>query len=150
VWGDPTSMEPILINGKKYNITKNLYDALNSLPDIDKSSVWWWIDAICIDQQDNTEKSMQVPRMTHIYSSAYRVLAWLGAEVPEYFDLFLHVGRKIPTDLASVFRIQEELGESFIPFLVGSLSLSSSWIRTLNFNIVVQFSSDKQMLFNKL
>jgi len=38
-----------------------------------------WIDAICINQNDNAEKSVQVQRMDLIYSNATQVIAWLGA-----------------------------------------------------------------------
>ncbi|KAF2826635.1 HET-domain-containing protein [Ophiobolus disseminans] len=38
-----------------------------------------WIDAICINQQDDREKERQVQFMGKIFSSAKAVLAWLGA-----------------------------------------------------------------------
>lgn len=41
-------------------------------------SRWLWIDAICINQQDNDEKARQVPLMADIYSTAQRVVVWLG------------------------------------------------------------------------
>lgn len=37
-----------------------------------------WIDAICLNQQDETEKTQQIPRMGRIYSDAERVHIWLG------------------------------------------------------------------------
>lgn len=37
-----------------------------------------WIDQICIDQEDNQEKSCQVQMMGKIYSSAETTYAWLG------------------------------------------------------------------------
>jgi hypothetical protein len=39
-----------------------------------------WADALCINQEDNTEKSFQVRLMYQIYSQATRVLAYLGEE----------------------------------------------------------------------
>ena len=38
----------------------------------------WWIDALCINQQDDDEKSQQVALMREIYSSAKQVLVNLG------------------------------------------------------------------------
>ena len=35
-----------------------------------------WIDAICISQSDNAEKSLQIPLMDRIYSKAERVIIW--------------------------------------------------------------------------
>lgn len=43
-----------------------------------------WIDAICIDQSDSTEKATQVPLMSEIYRQALQVNVWLG--VPSYGD----------------------------------------------------------------
>ncbi|KAK3489758.1 heterokaryon incompatibility protein-domain-containing protein [Neurospora crassa] len=37
-----------------------------------------WIDALCINQNDNKEKSSQVGRMGTIFSSAKVVLSWIG------------------------------------------------------------------------
>jgi hypothetical protein len=39
-----------------------------------------WVDALSINQADPEEKSVQVARMSSIYSSAQRVFAWLGPE----------------------------------------------------------------------
>lgn len=38
-----------------------------------------WIDAICIDQNNISEQTDQVRHMKHIYTSADRVLIWLGS-----------------------------------------------------------------------
>jgi len=37
-----------------------------------------WIDAICIDQQNDTEKGSQLKRMHEIYAGAQSVIVWLG------------------------------------------------------------------------
>jgi hypothetical protein len=37
-----------------------------------------WIDAICINQDDNGEKGQQVQTMAKIYAKASRVIVWLG------------------------------------------------------------------------
>ncbi|KAK4226971.1 heterokaryon incompatibility protein-domain-containing protein [Podospora fimiseda] len=37
-----------------------------------------WIDALCINQEDFEEKSRQIPLMARIYSSAKRIVMWLG------------------------------------------------------------------------
>ncbi|KAL0930611.1 HET domain-containing protein [Colletotrichum truncatum] len=39
-----------------------------------------WIDAICIDQASNSDKSTQVAMMAEIYRQAKRVVVWLGDE----------------------------------------------------------------------
>ncbi|KAH7413330.1 heterokaryon incompatibility protein-domain-containing protein [Cadophora sp. MPI-SDFR-AT-0126] len=45
-----------------------------------KSSKSYWIDALCINQKDEKEKSHQVPLMYEIYSSAEKVIAWAGED----------------------------------------------------------------------
>ncbi|GFN15000.1 HET domain-containing protein [Aspergillus tubingensis] len=42
-----------------------------------------WIDAICINQGDDDEKSEQIPLMRSIYAQADRVLVWLGEAMPD-------------------------------------------------------------------
>lgn len=39
---------------------------------------WWWIDSICVNQEDNQEKSSQVTLMKAIYSQAGTTTVWLG------------------------------------------------------------------------
>lgn len=38
----------------------------------------YWIDALCIDQDDLSERSIQVTLMGAIYSQAQRTFIWLG------------------------------------------------------------------------
>lgn len=57
----------------------NLASALKHLRYKDKDRVLW-IDAICINQKDKTERDLQVKRMGSIYSYAQTVVVWLGPE----------------------------------------------------------------------
>jgi hypothetical protein len=43
----------------------------------------FWIDAICVNQQDLVERSQQVQRMADIFSKVARVIIWLGLETPD-------------------------------------------------------------------
>ena len=38
----------------------------------------FWIDAVCINQNDIVERNHQVAQMSMIYARAWRVLVWLG------------------------------------------------------------------------
>ena len=60
---------------------------LEILEQIKDGRGWFWIDAICINQADLTEKSAQIPLMTKIFSWAEIVFACFGAEIPQDFDL---------------------------------------------------------------
>jgi hypothetical protein len=76
----PTSSESSGLNGQALStlsITRNLADALPYLQP-DDSPRDLWIDAICINQRGDVEKSQQVNQMAQIYRRASRVIAWLG------------------------------------------------------------------------
>ncbi|KAK4061994.1 uncharacterized protein Triagg1_10157 [Trichoderma aggressivum f. europaeum] len=77
VWGSPAVTGEITCNNRRRNVGRNLYDALERLRLPDEERVLW-IDALCINQADNQEKTQQVRLMGEIYSKAHRVLIWLG------------------------------------------------------------------------
>ena len=81
-WGDPQIRRPIIVGDKIFQATANLAIALEHLQD-DKKTIIFWIDAICIDQSNLNEKSIQVQRMGHIFASAALVIAWLGPAADE-------------------------------------------------------------------
>ncbi|KAL9629274.1 MAG: hypothetical protein Q9204_005368 [Flavoplaca sp. TL-2023a] len=60
-------------------VTGNLHNALQHLRNI-TSPRTLWVDATCINQSDDEERSQQVARMADIYRSAAKVLIWLGPE----------------------------------------------------------------------
>ena len=79
VWGDASQKFPIILDGKVFNVTANLHGALKQLQQ-KGYGLPIWIDAICINQGDNMEKSSQVQEMGNIYRDAQLVLGWLGPE----------------------------------------------------------------------
>jgi len=76
-WGSPNKNRTASVNGKALVITENLYWALYHLRIGDQSRTLW-IDAICIDQSNLSEKSHQVSFMGEIFSCSHRVIFWLG------------------------------------------------------------------------
>ncbi|GJC82546.1 heterokaryon incompatibility protein 6, OR allele [Colletotrichum liriopes] len=88
VWGDASVTEPIILNGKEFGATKNLFDALQRLQDhwIDAfpgrhpQTFRIWVDALCINQQDVAERNQQVQLMRQIYSTAELVFSWFGPD----------------------------------------------------------------------
>ncbi|KAJ4211498.1 hypothetical protein NW759_012410 [Fusarium solani] len=78
VWATPESKkEYIIANGNKVQISQTVENALRRLRFRQKPR-WLWVDQLCINQIDETEKSHQVHQMHSIYSDADQVIAWLG------------------------------------------------------------------------
>ncbi|ETN37457.1 uncharacterized protein HMPREF1541_08448 [Cyphellophora europaea CBS 101466] len=79
VWGIDglDQMPEIECDGKKLRVGSNLASALARLRRRDSSRAMW-ADAICINQADKQEKSLQVLQMGDIYAAAERVVVWLG------------------------------------------------------------------------
>ncbi|EFQ86072.1 hypothetical protein PTT_18789 [Pyrenophora teres f. teres 0-1] len=62
-------------------VTENLHAFLHKTRDDEAHAVdSYWIDAICINQEDPEERTCQVTMMATIYQSAHIVHAWLGEE----------------------------------------------------------------------
>ncbi|OAL45898.1 HET-domain-containing protein, partial [Pyrenochaeta sp. DS3sAY3a] len=78
VWGVTLMPYTIFINDKEFSITSNLHGALKELRH-PKHDRLLWIDAICINQNDNIEKGYQVQMMRDIYAKASSVCVWLGS-----------------------------------------------------------------------
>ncbi|KAI9640586.1 hypothetical protein NHQ30_010885 [Ciborinia camelliae] len=78
-WGSPNMYHEFHTKEGAIPITTSLKLALTRLRLLSKSRVLW-IDAICINQQDNEEKSEQILLMPKIYSSAFKTVVYLGPE----------------------------------------------------------------------
>uniref|UniRef100_A0A0B7KPA6 Heterokaryon incompatibility domain-containing protein n=1 Tax=Bionectria ochroleuca TaxID=29856 RepID=A0A0B7KPA6_BIOOC len=76
VWGKAEATIPIYIDGHMLKIRKNLSVALKRWRRR-QGTFRIWVDAICINQEDNDEKSSQVQLMRFIYQSARMVLIYL-------------------------------------------------------------------------
>lgn len=91
-WGDPLAVpyrtakpsKVVWCNGESLLITANLYEALLKLRgfrmSVNASTLLLWIDAICINQDDQAERGDQVAIMGEIYAKASAVISWLGHE----------------------------------------------------------------------
>lgn len=90
VWGKPDQANKAIILNKFGEacgwipLTMNLGNAMCNLRDAEKlKSKVFWIDQICINQQDEKEKNHQVAMMNQIYSQSRRVITYLGPAGPE-------------------------------------------------------------------
>ncbi|KAH7082693.1 heterokaryon incompatibility protein-domain-containing protein [Paraphoma chrysanthemicola] len=82
-WGDLNDTEEIIIqdaveNGRSgLNVTHNLAAALRRLRYTNRPRTLW-VDAVCIDQSNLSERNEQVRQMVRVYSMAARVLIYIG------------------------------------------------------------------------
>ncbi|KAI1284207.1 heterokaryon incompatibility protein-domain-containing protein [Xylaria sp. FL0933] len=97
-WDSKDNPQPIYIqsddksgNGPYY-VRANLHAALLHLRNhaTDRTI---WVDAICINQEDDVEKGQQVQSMAKIFAKARGVIVWLG-EAADYSDEALELIRK--------------------------------------------------------
>ncbi|KAL2878338.1 hypothetical protein SGCOL_006308 [Colletotrichum sp. CLE4] len=77
MWGDSNDRESIEVNGNALRITRSLVLALRHLRHPDRE-VSIWADGICIDQNNDEEKNVQVALMGEIYKKAASARIWLG------------------------------------------------------------------------
>ncbi|TGJ83862.1 hypothetical protein E0Z10_g4908 [Xylaria hypoxylon] len=79
VWGDETDTHKIHIGVFQLRIGHNLNLALLNLRRQDYP-IRLWVDALCINQNDVSERNHQVQQMRTIYSSAFETVIYLGGE----------------------------------------------------------------------
>lgn len=90
-WGEQTYPRLLECNGFDYSITENLFAALQRLRD-PRREIHLWVDAVCINQHDDAERSRQVASMLTIFRKAATVVVWLG-EHGQYTELAFRVLR---------------------------------------------------------
>ena len=112
-WDDQKPTRDITCNEARLQVTENVFQALRQLRISRKPQKRvLWIDAICINQNDQAEKTSQVSMMGKVYARAERVNIWLShsteamREMFEYTRLstspklcFDHVSDGMPTRL---------------------------------------------------
>ncbi len=117
-WGPDRKPHAIICDGKRLFVTKSLFHALCQLRRNGQTALLW-VDAVCINQADEAEKSVQVRIMRQIYQRARGVLVWLGlAEAGDVAGLALlrrvhrACGQQLtnPNDFTKIWTILEFLG----------------------------------------
>lgn len=94
VWGLPEYTHSITLNDSyTLPITEILFGALRelSLDEANAGGLSLWIDQVCINQTDDSEKTSQVHMMSRIFSQARLVIGWLSpanSDSNEAMDLF--------------------------------------------------------------
>jgi hypothetical protein len=134
-WSGQALDRPVYANGQEYHVTKNAEDVMRRLrPSRPDDSRNLWIDAICINQKDDAEKSVQVQLMFEVYANAERVNIWLGQGTDatalalqwlRWYSWSFAAAWKLQSKFASAIRSADSI---FIRLLLGIAAVSMSCI----------------------
>lgn len=98
-WGSALDRGEVFINSRSREVRLNCQSALRQMTECNIQG-WLWIDAVCINQDDNAEKAKQVEMMTTIFSQA----SWVAVVPQERL--------KIPSNFL--------IGESFVASILAT------------------------------
>ncbi|KAF5229845.1 hypothetical protein FANTH_14065 [Fusarium anthophilum] len=127
VWGSAAAQNnpTIIVEGKRITVTPNLLQALLDLRQNGNTRTVW-ADAVCINQEDNSEKESQVLLMAEVYKQASRVLIHLCAQNDSFTLLFRFLNRnRLPRDQGKVDEELKALGIGKWPLLKALLAFCS-------------------------
>ncbi|CAN9155930.1 unnamed protein product [Alternaria alternata] len=102
VWGSAPALVTVNCNDRPLVVTSTALEMLHYLHrhQTNTTTRKIWIDAICINQEDEEEKGTQIPLMREIYSRARAVVVWMGLSTPEtdiFFTEFQEMRVKLKT-----------------------------------------------------
>jgi hypothetical protein len=146
-WGDPAPVSRIKFSdGRSFPLSYALSNLFNSLRKRDEEFTVW-IDAICINQEDNIEKASQVALMGKVYSSTEQVLLWLGDSTIETRNAFRFMESKQTFSWPEEWDEQRDLSGLDTMFSL----LDRPWFRrvwviqevTLSHNVLMLCGSDQ-------
>jgi Heterokaryon incompatibility protein (HET) len=80
-WQPVNPQHDILINQQLFPVDDNLWQFLSTTTQaLQEGNMSIWVDQVCIDQHNMSERNNQVSLMGRVYSQAYPTLVWLGPE----------------------------------------------------------------------
>ena len=110
VWGPPVEegqhQPSILLDNVVIELRPNLASAMRALRRLHQDT-HIWIDALCINQEDDAEKSTHIPLMADIYRLSDSVAVWLG-ETTSYGRLAFSFARWINKHPDLVLKVAEQ------------------------------------------
>ncbi|QDS67868.1 hypothetical protein FKW77_007866 [Venturia effusa] len=106
VWGSEEKPDSIVIENHELLITKSLHEALLRLRN-HAYERYLWVDAVCINQDDDHEKEHQIGFMPQIYGHAKCVIVWLG-EMAENSGNAIEAIRSAAREKSSISRSDDD------------------------------------------
>jgi hypothetical protein len=86
VWGSKNVTRPIFLNRRKFPVTVNLESALRHLRErieCGSDAAVLWVDALCIDQRNERERTSQVQMMGDVYRQCRQAIVYLGDQLED-------------------------------------------------------------------
>jgi hypothetical protein len=149
-WGDPNVRKSILLHDHEFNVTLNLESALRQLRHPTNFRLLW-IDAICIDQHNLSERASQVQIMRHIYQKAFGTLIYVGAE-DENTDLVIDMGHRMSSlvEVLTGVDAYRLWGEKLLNLVVSQLTkVFEVFESSLDADTLALLQKSLQMLFQR-
>lgn len=95
-WGIPKLDQVVICDDNSLAVTSNVYALFSQLIQKDEINKMIWVDAVCIDQSNLTEREQQVRLMKDIFSGALLTIVWLGEpKEPGLVPSMLELGENI-------------------------------------------------------
>jgi hypothetical protein len=90
----------VICDGYRKKVGLNLFEALEAVRNSTEPTLLW-ADAICINQEDTSERNYQVSLMQRIYRQASKVIVWAGSstttsEIVLALDLVCNLANRYP------------------------------------------------------
>jgi hypothetical protein len=86
VWGAESPTFVIVVNDGSFEIRQNLFSFMQRAKQTERiASRYFWIDQLCINQNDVVERASQVAMMGQIYECAVETISWLTTSDERYF-----------------------------------------------------------------
>jgi hypothetical protein len=134
MWGNDEASHPILLNGKPILVRDNLwFFLLQARKVMANTDLPLWIDALCINQQDENEKSAQVMLMGDIYKRANELMIWLGegnAKIESALDI---IARR---EYVGNF-LEREIEQSHVQAF-SNIACLQYWTRMCTYDLVIK------------
>lgn len=101
----------LTLNGRTRSVPLEAWNALSAICQYHNRENQYWIDAVCVNQQDDHEKRAHLQQSERIFSSADKVLLWLGMGDEAIAETFSAVEEHAASDSEQVAAAQS-LAES--------------------------------------
>ncbi|OAL51533.1 HET-domain-containing protein, partial [Pyrenochaeta sp. DS3sAY3a] len=106
-WGSEDKVANIVVDDKKREVRKNLAQALSALRRDDEDLILW-VDALCINQLNVSERNHQVALMAQIYQQAKEVYIYLG-ETSDHIGSAMQIMREARNDERDSIHLRDAL-----------------------------------------